>query len=92
MARTSAAQKLGKKIRELRLELGLSQEKLGELTGIDRTYISGIERGVRNPALKNLQKIAKALNVKISELVDFWSLFDNLELERRVISWQVARG
>lgn len=71
MARTSAAQKLGNKIRELRIELNYSQEKLGELTGLDRTYISGIERGVRNPSIKNIEKIAKSLKVKTSELIDF---------------------
>lgn len=71
MARTSAAQKLGNKIREHRLALGLSQEKLGELTGIDRTYISGVERGKRNPAVKNLERLAKALKVKVSDLIDF---------------------
>lgn len=71
MARTSATQKLGKKIRTLRLEKLLSQEKLGEITGLDRTYISGIERGVRNPSLKNIEKLAKALDVKVSELTDF---------------------
>lgn len=69
MARLSAAQKLGKKLRELRTEAGLSQERLGEITGLDRTYISGIERGVRNPALKNIEKLAKALKVKASELL-----------------------
>lgn len=70
MARTSAAQKLGNKVRKLRAEMNLSQEKLGELTGLDRTYISGIERGVRNPSLKNIEKIAKALNVHITQLLD----------------------
>ena len=68
MARLSAAQKLGKKLRLLRTEAGLSQERLGEITGLDRTYISGIERGIRNPALKNIEKLAKALKVKISDL------------------------
>lgn len=71
MARTSAQQKLGKKIRELRNAAGLSQERLGEITGLDRTYISGIERGVRNPAIRNLEKLAKALKVKVSDLIDF---------------------
>ncbi|MFZ2125262.1 MAG: helix-turn-helix transcriptional regulator [Candidatus Saccharimonadales bacterium] len=71
MARTSAQQKLGKKIKELRLSLGLTQEKLGELTGLDRTYISGIERGVRNPSFKNIEKLAKSLHVSISDLTSF---------------------
>lgn len=71
MARTNAQQKLGKKIRELRHEAGLSQEKLGEITGLDRTYISGIERGVRNPSIRNIEKLAKALKARVSDLVNF---------------------
>jgi transcriptional regulator with XRE-family HTH domain len=71
MARTTAQQKLGKRIRELRTNVGLSQEKLGELTGLDRTYISGIERGLRNPSLKNIEKLAKALKEPISDLINF---------------------
>jgi transcriptional regulator with XRE-family HTH domain len=63
--------KLGEKIREKRLELGLSQEDLSNKTGLDRTYISGIERGVRNPALKNLNKLAKALKISIDQLMKF---------------------
>lgn len=69
MARLSTAQKLGRKLRQLRDESELTQEQLGEMTGLDRTYISGIERGVRNPSLKNIEKLAKALDVKISELL-----------------------
>jgi len=68
MARTSAQQKLGKKIRQLRHDAELSQEALGELARLDRTYISGIERGVRNPSIKNIAKLAKALKVSVSEL------------------------
>lgn len=71
MARTSVQQKLGKKIQGLRKDNNLTQEKLGELTGLDRTYISDIERGVRNPSLKSLQKLAVAFNVSISDLTNF---------------------
>lgn len=71
MARTSAQQKLGNKLRELRINAELTQEKLGEITGLDRTYISGIERGVRNPSLRNIEKLAKALKVKVSELTNY---------------------
>lgn len=71
MARTNAQQKLGKRLSTLRLEADLSQEKLGEMTGLDRTYISGIERGKRNPSLKNIEKLAKALKVKVSDLTNF---------------------
>ena len=71
MARTNAQQKLGKKVKALRVDLRLTQEKLGEATGLDRTYISGIERGVRNPSFRNIEKLAKALRVSISDLTDF---------------------
>lgn len=49
---------------------GLSQEKLAEKAELDRTYISGIERGVRNPGLLSLVRIAKALGVKTGDLFD----------------------
>jgi transcriptional regulator with XRE-family HTH domain len=68
MTRTNIQQKLGKRVRQLRVEASLSQEKLGELTGLDRTYISGIERGVRNPSLRNIEKLAKALKVKVADI------------------------
>jgi len=71
MARTNAQQKLGKKIKQLRLTAELSQERLGEISGLDRTYISGIERGVRNPSIRNIEKLAKALKTKVSDLTDF---------------------
>jgi len=58
----------GKRLRTLRKEKGYSQEELGFNTGLDRTYISGIERGIRNPALKNIAKLAKALDVEVIEL------------------------
>lgn len=69
--RISAKQKLGNKIRQLRNAADITQEQLGELTELDRTYISGIERGIRNPSLSAIERIAKALKVKTSDLVDF---------------------
>jgi transcriptional regulator with XRE-family HTH domain len=71
MARTSSKQKLGKQVRELRKAKGWTQEKLEELSGLDRTYISDIERGMRNPSFKSLEKLAKAMKVKVSDLTDF---------------------
>lgn len=55
-------------VREIRTNLGISQEDLGFKSGLDRTYISGIERGLRNPALRNIYKIAKALEIEIKDL------------------------
>jgi len=61
-------QNFGSKIRKLRKTKGWSQEDLAFKTGLDRTYIGGIERGERNPSLKNIIKIAKSLNVEIYDL------------------------
>ena len=58
----------GNRIRELRRGQGVSQERLAELAGLDRTYVGGIERGERNPSLKNIAKIAAALRVPIKVL------------------------
>jgi transcriptional regulator with XRE-family HTH domain len=63
-------QKVGSKIRQHRLGAGLSQEKLSFESNLDRTYIGSVERGERNIAVINLNKIAKALNVSISKLLD----------------------
>ena len=60
---------LGLAIKELRLELGLSQEALAFEAGIDRSYIGGIERGEHNLALINLIKIAQTLGITSSELL-----------------------
>ncbi len=61
---------LGKRIRELRLRTGLSQEKFAAKAGLDRTYYAGIERGERNPSVKQLAKIASAIGVPMRELFD----------------------
>jgi transcriptional regulator with XRE-family HTH domain len=61
---------LGAAIRAARLAKGLSQEALAELAGIDRSYMGGIERGEHNLAIMNLLKIADALGVKASSLLD----------------------
>ena len=57
----------GGSIKSLRLKKGLSQRELAERSGLDVTYISGIERGVRNPSLKSLETLAKGLGCSISE-------------------------
>lgn len=63
--------KFGDRVRELRQKIKLSQEELGFRTGLDRTYISGIERGQRNPALINIGKLAKALKTTLPDLFKF---------------------
>lgn len=59
---------LGNNIRKARLSNGLPQEKLADLSGLDRTYIGGIERGERNVAVINLIRIANALNLDLTSL------------------------
>ena len=61
--------KFGEKLKEIRTQKGLSQEKLAFKSGLHRTYISDIERGYRNVSLINIEKIAKALGVSSSELL-----------------------
>lgn len=61
----------GKNVKKYRLKSKLSQEKLGELTGLHRTYISDIERGLRSISLNNIDKLSKALNVEIYKLFIF---------------------
>ena len=56
-------------VREKRKEIGLSQEEFAEEAQIDRTYVSQIERGVANPSLSVLCKIADVFHIKISELL-----------------------
>lgn len=55
-------------MRELRTERQLTQERLAERAGLHWTYIGGIERGERNPALDNINRLARALGVSLNEL------------------------
>lgn len=59
----------GHRIRELRLQLGLSQEALAELAGVHRTYMGSVERGERNVSLDNIYRFADALGVDAGELL-----------------------
>lgn len=64
-----ARQVFGTNVRRLRLEKGLSQEEFGFVAGIDRTYVSGVERGLRNPTLLLAEKFAQGLGVELDELL-----------------------
>ena len=61
----------GEQVRKLRLAMNLSQEELAFKAGVHRTYLGSIERGERNPSLKNIAAIAKALNITLSQLFSF---------------------
>ncbi len=63
-------QKIGNRIRMLRKQRGYSQEHFAHLCDLDRTYIASIEQGKRNVSIVNLEKIAKAFGITISELLE----------------------
>lgn len=60
----------GNRIRQLRLEMHLSQEELADKAGMHRTYIGMIERAEKNITLVNIEKISKALNIRLTDLFD----------------------
>ena len=62
--------RIGWNLRRLRKEREITQEDFATDSGFDRGYISGVERGVRNPSLLVLERIARALGVDVAELVD----------------------
>lgn len=72
---------LGEAIREARKKTGLSQERLGLEAGLDRTYVSSVERGHRNISFDNLVKFAKTLDVKPSQLLSRWE---------EIVAWESA--
>jgi transcriptional regulator with XRE-family HTH domain len=61
--------RFGARVRKFRLAKGYSQEAFAGKCDLDRTYMGGIERGERNLALRNIEKIAKALDMTISQLL-----------------------
>ncbi|KND49802.1 MAG: hypothetical protein AB203_01795 [Parcubacteria bacterium C7867-008] len=63
--------KFGKRVRDERIKADLSQEKLAEKAKVHRTYIGMIERAEKNITLSNMEKIAKALGMKLNQLIDF---------------------
>ena len=69
MNRENELQKLAKKIKAARLEKGVSQERLAGDCGFDRTYISMLERGKRNPSYLNLLKLSKGLEISLLSLL-----------------------
>jgi transcriptional regulator with XRE-family HTH domain len=63
-------QKFGLHVKELRSAKGITQEQLAELSGLSRQYIGDVERGTRNISLVNINKIASALQITLSELLN----------------------
>lgn len=61
--------RFGEEIRRLRMKRGLSQEALAANAGLDRTFISMVERGIRKPTLDSAKRISDALNVSLGEVI-----------------------
>lgn len=61
----------GEAVRACRDNLGISQEELAARCQLHRTYVAGVERGIRNPSLKSIAKIAKGLGVSVSALFEY---------------------
>ena len=68
---TDIKQKLGARIKDLRIKQGYSQEELAGKCDLHRTYISDIERGERNVSIENVERISNALDIDPSELLKF---------------------
>ena len=66
---TNGVIQFGKKLRAVRLKKNKSQGDIARILGVHRSYISGLERGARNPSLLTVQKVAKALGVSPKELL-----------------------
>jgi len=67
-SRSDRHRAFGAALRERRIRVGLSQEQLAEVAGLDRTYVSGVERGERNPSLTNIYKLSDALATTLPKL------------------------
>ncbi len=66
---SEVATQFGEKLRKLRKEQGFSQEELADRAGLHRTYVSSVERGERNVSLQTIDKLARALNLPIGDLM-----------------------
>ena len=62
--------RFGLRLRQCREAKGLTQERLAEKAGLDQTYISGIERGLRNPGIRNVVRLARALGLHTTSLLE----------------------
>jgi len=66
---TPRQRQFGRRVRERRIELGITQETLAHTAGLHRTYIGSLESGERNPSLENIARLAKALKLDAADLV-----------------------
>jgi transcriptional regulator with XRE-family HTH domain len=67
--KSDAPKHFGRRVRERREKLRLSQEDFADQVGLDRTYVSGIERGTRNPTLATMKRLAEGLGIPLETLL-----------------------
>ena len=73
---------VGRKVKRFRLNLGVSQKELAFGCGLHRTYVSGVERGARNPTVRALENLARGLKVPV------WRLLEEQKLPRRLSAYR----
>ena len=78
------------RVRNYRIEKGLSQEKLAELSGCHPTYIGQVERGEKNATLESIEKIASAMNVSLAQL--FEKIGESRRKQHRQLSYEMLRA
>ena len=78
-------EQVGKAIRQIRLAKGLSQQRLAEMCGFTFSYIGGVERAEKNISLKNLDKIAAALDVGIHQFFSYATRYEKLTASEQII-------
>jgi transcriptional regulator with XRE-family HTH domain len=76
-------EKFGQRVKELRLQKNLSQERLANIAEIDRTYMTSLENGRRNVSLQNIEKVITALGVSVPEFFDA-ALFQNAKKKKKL--------
>ena len=69
IANSDVAERFGARLKSIRLDQGISQEKLAELAELHRTYVSSVERGQRNVTLETIEKLAAAVDVTMAQLM-----------------------
>ena len=81
---------VGKRVKELRNKLGISQEELADLAGLDRTYVTSVECGRRNISIVNIEKLAKALKVSLAVFFTFWLRRNTYDKNRVIYKTRTA--
>lgn len=71
MGEHEKSNRFGQAVREARAAAGLTQEELADRSGLDRSYMGGVERGERNPTLSVIEKIAEGLGLPLAELFSY---------------------